>query len=57
MDIYKHCVVKPGSKLRLKHFDPSDTFGLTRNDKKLHKTLLRLRELQHLLYADKPTLY
>ncbi|HYL36570.1 MAG TPA: polyphosphate kinase 2 family protein [Bryobacteraceae bacterium] len=53
MDLAKHCIVKPGSKLRLKHRDPDDTFGLKRNDKALDKTLNRLRELQHLLYADK----
>ena len=53
MDIAKHCMVKPGSKLRLKDHDPDDTFGIRRNDKAHQKTIARLRELQHLLYADK----
>ncbi len=53
MDLAKHCIVKPGGKLRLKHRDPDDTFGTKRNDKALEKTLNRLREQQHLLYADK----
>ncbi len=53
MDIDKQCIVKPGSKLRLKDRDPDDTFGKKRDDKALEKTLDRLRELQHLLYADK----
>ena len=53
MDLAKHCLVKPGSKLRLKHRDPDDIFGYRRNDKTHQKTLNRLRELQHLLYADK----
>jgi len=49
----KHSIVEPGSKLRLKDRDPADTFGAKRDDKKHHKTLEQLRELQHLLYADK----
>jgi PPK2 family polyphosphate:nucleotide phosphotransferase len=53
MDIAKHCIVKPGSKFRLKDRDPGDTFGIRRNDKAHQKTIDRLRELQHLLYADK----
>jgi len=53
MDLAKHCMVEPGSKFRLKHRDPDDTFGYKRNDKAHEKTLQRLRELQHLLYADK----
>jgi PPK2 family polyphosphate:nucleotide phosphotransferase len=53
MDLSKHCIVRPGSKLRLKHRDPDDTFGKKRDDKAHEKTLRRLRELQHLLYADK----
>jgi len=53
MDLAKHCIVKPGSKLRLKDRDPGDTFGKKRDDKTHEKMLLRLRELQHLLYADK----
>jgi len=53
MDLAKHCIVKPGSKLRLKDRDADDTFGKKRDDKAHEKTLDRLRELQHLLYADK----
>lgn len=53
MDLSKHCIVKPGSKLRLKDRDPAETFGQSRDDKAHAKTLTRLRELQHLLYADK----
>jgi PPK2 family polyphosphate:nucleotide phosphotransferase len=53
MDLAKHCIVQPGGKLFLKHRDPSDTFGRKRDDKAHEKTLDRLRELQHLLYADK----
>jgi PPK2 family polyphosphate:nucleotide phosphotransferase len=53
MDLGKHCIVPPGGKLRLKRRDPDDTFGRKRDDKAHQKTLDRLRELQHLLYADK----
>ena len=53
MDLAKHCLVKPHSKLKLKDRDPADTFGVSKNLKKLEKNLERLRELQHLLYADK----
>src|SRR5690242_10450268 len=53
MDLAKHCIVKPGSKLRLKNRDADVTFGKKRDDKAHEKTLDRLRELQHLLYADK----
>jgi PPK2 family polyphosphate:nucleotide phosphotransferase len=53
MDLAKHCIVQPGSKLRLNHRDPDDTFGKKRDDEAHQKTLDRLRELQHLLYADK----
>lgn len=53
MDIAKHLMVRPGSKLRLKDRDPDDTFGIKRNEKSHQKTIDRLRELQHLLYADK----
>jgi len=53
MDLAKHCIVKPGSKVRLKDRDPDDTFGKRRNDKALEKTLEKLRRLQNLLYADR----
>src|SRR5690349_9898733 len=53
MDPAKHCIVKPGSKFRLKDRDPDETFRKRRNDKALEKTLERLQRLQHLLYADR----
>ncbi len=53
MDLSKHCIVRPGTKIRLNHRDPADTFGKQRDDKAHLKTLTRLRELQHLLYADR----
>lgn len=53
MDLAKHCLVKPHSRLKLKDRDPADTFGVSKDLKKLEKNLERLRELQHLLYADK----
>jgi len=53
MDLAKHCIVKPGSKLRLKDRDPNETFGKRGTDKELEKTLERLRRLQLLLYADR----
>jgi PPK2 family polyphosphate:nucleotide phosphotransferase len=53
MDLAKHCIVKPGSKLRLKDRDPDETFGKRRTDEALRKTLERLRRLQLLLYADR----
>jgi PPK2 family polyphosphate:nucleotide phosphotransferase len=53
MDLAKHSIVKPGSKVRLSHHDPDDTFGIKKSSQALEKTLNRLREQQHLLYADK----
>lgn len=53
MDLIKRCLVKPGSKLHLKDYDPGDTFGVRRNDAAFQKRLDRLRELQQLLSADK----
>src|SRR5580658_5565622 len=53
MDLAKHCIVRPGSNVRLKKLDPDETFGTKRSDKALEKSLNRLRELQLLLYADK----
>src|SRR5579864_1954371 len=53
MDLAKQCIVKPGSKLRLKDRDPNETLGKKRTDKALEKTLEQLRHLQHLLYADR----
>jgi PPK2 family polyphosphate:nucleotide phosphotransferase len=53
MDLAKHCIVKPGSKLQLKDRDPDETFGIKHSNKALAKTLEKLRRLQHLLYADR----
>jgi len=53
MDFGKHTMVRPGSRAHLSRRDPADTYGVHRNDKAQEKTLRRLRELQHLLYADK----
>jgi len=39
MDLAKHCIVKPGSKLRLKDRDADDTFGKKRDDNGHQKTL------------------
>jgi len=52
MGLAKHTIVAPGSKVQLAHHDPADTLGHRRNRKAQEKTLARLRELQHLLYAD-----
>ena len=54
VDIAKRCVVEPGKKFRLKDREPEETFGLKKDKAaELEKTLTRLNELQHLLYADK----
>ncbi|HYL72985.1 MAG TPA: polyphosphate kinase 2 family protein [Bryobacteraceae bacterium] len=52
MALSHHTIVPPGSKVRLADRDPADTLGHHRNHKAQEKTLDRLRELQHLLYAD-----
>lgn len=52
MDIYKRCIVKPGTKVKLADWDPDDTLGIQRDDEALAKSLSRLTELQHVLYAD-----
>ena len=52
MDLAKHCIVKPSSQPRLRDRDPDDTFGKKRDDNAHQRMLDRLRELQHLLYAD-----
>jgi len=53
MKLAKHCIVRPGSHVHLINRDPDDTFGKKRDDEAHEKSLTRLRELQHLLYADK----
>jgi len=53
VDLAKHFIVKPGEKPRLSQRDPNDSAGVKKDVEKLQKTLSRLTELQHLLYADK----
>jgi PPK2 family polyphosphate:nucleotide phosphotransferase len=53
VDLSKHCIVKPGAKVKLADWNPGDTFGVGKDAKALQKNLERLRELQHLLYADR----
>jgi PPK2 family polyphosphate:nucleotide phosphotransferase len=47
--------VKPGKKVKLKHYDADDTLGWEKGDKTdevLDKTLDRMDSLQYLLYAE-----
>lgn len=47
--------VKPGTKVRLKDWDPDDTDGNKKGDglsKRIEKTELALNQLQELLYAE-----
>jgi PPK2 family polyphosphate:nucleotide phosphotransferase len=47
--------VKPGKKLKLKHFDADDTLGWdkgSKTDADLDRALDRLEDLQYLLYAE-----
>ena len=53
MNIAKQLIVKPGNKFRLKDRDPDDTYGVKRDEKAHQQMIDRLRELQHLLYADR----
>lgn len=53
MDFAKLCAIKPGSKVQLADYDPGEKLGLTKKQAALDKSLERLREFQHLLYADK----
>src|SRR3989442_816115 len=52
MDIGKHLIVKPGERVHLGKRDPDKTLGLKKNLSRLQKNVDKLRELQHLLYAD-----
>ena len=52
MDILKHCLIKPGTKIRLADIDPAETFGLKQDPSALAKNVQRLSDLQRLLYAD-----
>src|SRR6185312_8127732 len=53
VDFAKLCAIKPGSKVQLADYDPGERLGLTKKQAALDKSLERLREFQHLLYADK----
>jgi PPK2 family polyphosphate:nucleotide phosphotransferase len=55
MDFRKKLSVRPGKKIHLADFDPDDTFGHSKDGdvkKLLEKTLVRIDELQALLYAE-----
>src|SRR5688500_6355735 len=53
-DCTRHLIVKPGSKTRLKDFDPDATFGLEKPQAvaKLQANIERLSVLQYMLYAE-----
>jgi PPK2 family polyphosphate:nucleotide phosphotransferase len=53
MNLAKRLIVKPGERARLKKRDPEETFGLEKDESRLERKLARLREYQHLLYADR----
>jgi PPK2 family polyphosphate:nucleotide phosphotransferase len=53
MNLAKRLIVRPGERVRLKKRDPEENFGLEKNSNRLEKRLARLREYQHLLYADR----
>jgi len=53
VDIGKRLIVKPGSRVHLKDFDPDDTLGFDKNNQLIQKNVDRLRELQQVLYADR----
>lgn len=54
MNFSKACLVKPGSKVKLSDWDPTDTLGLDKDRavEELQKNTERLFELQYLLYAQ-----
>jgi PPK2 family polyphosphate:nucleotide phosphotransferase len=56
MNFRKQFVVKPGTKVKLKDYDPEETLGIKKNTKEhkqLEKELDRLDDLQYLMYAQK----
>ena len=56
MNFTKKLMVRPGTNVKLKDFDPADTFGYKDDPKtqaKLAKHLQRLDDLQYLFYAVK----
>ena len=52
MDILKRCRVEPGTKVHLSDYDPTETFGIEKDDASLTKNVEKLARLQELLYAD-----
>jgi PPK2 family polyphosphate:nucleotide phosphotransferase len=55
MKFAQKLMVKPGTEVRLSHYDPADTLGHADDEAaraKLAKTLARLDDLQYLLYAE-----
>jgi PPK2 family polyphosphate:nucleotide phosphotransferase len=51
----KELIIKPGSSLNLRKFDPEETLGWKKGhsmDDSLEKTLKKIDKLQYLLYAD-----
>jgi PPK2 family polyphosphate:nucleotide phosphotransferase len=50
----RELIVKPGSKIKLEHFDPGDTHGVDKEPgtDQLTKNLERLCEMQYKLYAE-----
>jgi len=53
VDLGKRFIVKPGKPARVNKRDPDETLGIKKNDNLLDKNVEKLRDLQHLLYADK----
>lgn len=53
VDIAKRLIVKPGRRVRLDQWDPDETLGLSKDEELVERNHVELRELQHLLYADR----
>ncbi len=56
MNFRKEFLVKPGTKVKLSHYDPDETLGIKKGNKEhkeLEKELDKLDNLQYLMYAQK----
>jgi PPK2 family polyphosphate:nucleotide phosphotransferase len=53
VDIAKQFIVKPGRRVRLDQWDAEETLGFSKDQQALGRTIAKLSELQHLLYADR----
>jgi PPK2 family polyphosphate:nucleotide phosphotransferase len=56
MNFRRRLIVEPGTEIKLKKYDPDDTFEYAHDEKldaKLGHTLQRLDDLQYLFYAEK----